>query len=312
MTTSPHSKKWPYAALVAGIVCIAWSAIFVRWTSIPGPASAFYRLLIPAIVLLPTWLIPGKSQKLSLRSYAIIAIGGFFFALDLTFYNSSILQTNAANATLLGNNTPIVVGLLTWLVFRRRPKASFWTGLALALTGSLVIMGHDFAKHAQFGVGDAMALAAAACFAVYLMATEEVRSHTGTLEFLRLAILSSTIFMFLFTSILRVPLNIPDRRSILALVGLGLVSQLGGYLALTYALGHLPATITSVSLLSQGPLTAVLAALLLGEPLSASQIAGGALVLAGVWLANRLGKPEEEANAGFGETAEGNSPEQIT
>jgi len=84
-------------------------------------------------------------------------------------------------------------------------------------------------------------------------------------------------------------------------LGLGLVSQLGGYLALTYALGHLPATVTSVSLLSQGPLTAVLAALLLGEPLSVYQIAGGALVLVGVGLANRLGRPEEEANAGFGE-----------
>jgi drug/metabolite transporter (DMT)-like permease len=73
-------------------------------------------------------------------------------------------------------------------------------------------------------------------------------------------------------------------------------------LALTYALGHLPATVTSVSLLSQGPLTAVLAALLLGEPLSAYQIAGGALVLIGVGLANRLGKPEQEANTVFGET----------
>jgi drug/metabolite transporter (DMT)-like permease len=303
MNNAVYSKKWPYAALVVGIICIAWSAIFVRWTSMPGPASAFYRLLIPTIVLLPTWLLPlpVRRQGLRLRSYAIIAIGGFFFALDLAFYNTSILETNAANATLLGNNTPIVVGLLTWLVFRRRPQSSFWIGLALAVAGSLVIMGADLAKHAKFGLGDAMALAAAACFAVYLLATEQVRAHTNTLEFLRLAILSSTIFMFAFTLILRVPLTVPDRRTFLALLGLGLISQLGGYLALTYALGHLPATVTSVSLLSQGPLTAALAALLLGEPLSGYQIAGGALVLAGVGLANRLDKPEEDANAGFGE-----------
>jgi drug/metabolite transporter (DMT)-like permease len=303
------SKKWPYAALIVGITCIAWSAIFVRWTSISGPASAFYRLLIPAIVLLPTWLLPGKRWKLSWRSYAIIAIGGLFFALDLAFYNTSILQTNAANATLLGNNTPIVVGLLTWLIFRRRPNLSFWIGLALAVAGSLVIMGADLATHAKFGLGDAMALAAAACFAVYLMATEEIRAHTSTLEFLRLAILSSTIFMFVFTLILRVPLVIPDRRTLLALLGLGLVSQLGGYLALTYALGHLPATVTSVSLLSQGPLTAVLAAVLLGEPLTVYQIAGGVLVLVGVGLANRLGRPEEEANTVFGECE---SPETLS
>jgi drug/metabolite transporter (DMT)-like permease len=281
----------------------------VRWTSIPGPASALYRLLIPAIVLLPTWLLPGRRQKLSMRSYAIIAIGGFFFALDLTFYNTSILQTNAANATLLGNNTPIIVGLLTWLIYRRRPTLSFWVGLALAVAGSVVIMGADLAKHTKFGLGDVMALAAAAFFAVYLIATEEIRAHTTTLEFLRLAIISSTIFMFVFTLILRTPLAIPDRRTFLALLGLGLVSQLGGYLALTYALGHLPATVTSVSLLSQGPLTAVLAALLLGEPLTRYQIAGGALVLIGVGLANRLGRPEEEANAAFGQVSDAGATE---
>jgi drug/metabolite transporter (DMT)-like permease len=75
-----------------------------------------------------------------------------------------------------------------------------------------------------------------------------------------------------------------------------LISQLGGYLFLTYALGHLPATITSVTLLTQGPLTAALAALLLGEPISLAQILGGALVLLGVGLAHRQRHPEDEAN----------------
>jgi drug/metabolite transporter (DMT)-like permease len=46
-------------------------------------------------------------------------------------------------------------------------------------------------------------------------------------------------------------------------------------------MGNLPATVTSVSLLSQGPLTAVLAAVLLREPLTAPLLIGGALVLLG-------------------------------
>src|SRR5215470_13288704 len=211
-------NKGPYLALVAGILCIAWSAIFVRWTSIPGPASAFYRLLIPCVVLLPTWLFWRSDRKLSLRSYAIIGIGGLFFALDLAFYNTSIQQTNAANSTLLGNNTPLFVGLISWLVFRKRPRASFWIGLALAVCGSALILGADLARHARFGLGDAMALAAAACFAVYLLATEQLRSHMKTLEFLRLATLSSTLSMYLITLALRVPLGVPDRRSTLALL----------------------------------------------------------------------------------------------
>jgi len=292
-----HSSKFlAYLALFGGIVCISWSAIFVRWTDIPGPASAFYRLLIPAILLLPTYIFHRDTKRLDRRSLAIIAVGGLFFAFDLALYNSSILQTSAANATLLGNNAPIFVGLLTWLIFRRRPDSSFWLGLVLALGGTGVIVWADLAHHVKFGVGDGMSLGAAACFAVYLLATEKVRETIGTLSFLRLAIFSSTIAIFLINLVLGTSLQVPNARTWWALLGLGLVSQLGGYLFLTFALGHLPATVTSVSLLTQGPLTAVMATIFLGEALTAPQILGGVLVLSGVALAHRKRHPEEEAN----------------
>ena len=158
-TASATRRTFPaYLALVAGVVCIAWSAIFVRWTDIPGPASAFYRMLVPTLVLLPTQFFDRHRSRVNGRTLGIIALGGVFFALDLALYNTSILKTSAANATLLGNNTPIVVGLLTWLVFRRRPQASFWLGLLLALSGTVVILWADLGKHTQFGVGDVMSL----------------------------------------------------------------------------------------------------------------------------------------------------------
>jgi drug/metabolite transporter (DMT)-like permease len=285
-----------YLALVAGIVCIAWSAIFVRWTDIPGPASAFYRMLVPALVLLPTHFMERDRARISARTLGIIALGGLFFALDLALYNTAILKTSAANATLLGNNTPIVVGLMSWLVFRKRPAAGFWLGLLLAVSGTSVIVWADLGKHVHFGVGDLMALGAAACFAVYLMVTERVRTTTGTMAFLRLAMISSTLALLVINQMLGVSLRVPHGRTLWAVLGLGLISQLAGYLALTYALGHLPATITSVTLLTQGPLTALLAAILLAEPLSLAQILGGALVLFGVGIAHRRRHPEDEAN----------------
>ena len=292
-----ESRRLPaYLALLGGVMCIAWSAIFVRWTDIPGPASAFYRMLIPAVALLPTFLFDRKREPLGLRNLGIIALGGLFFAFDLALYNTSILRTSAANATLLGYNTPIFVGLLTWLVFRRRPPRAFWLGLLMAIAGAVVILWADLTHHTRIGIGDLMALAASACFAVYLMVTEKIRSSTGTLAFLRLAMISSTLALLLMNLAMRISLSVPHGRTIWALLGLGLVSQLGGYLFLTYALGHLPATITSISLLTQGPLTAAMAAVLLGEPLSLAQVQGGLLVLAGVGLAHRQRHPEDECN----------------
>src|SRR5271163_3590956 len=296
---SSTSKGWPYFALTTGILCIGWSAIFVRWTDMPGPASAFYRMLIPAVVLAPTWFLglgAHRKNRVDRRTFAIITIGGLFFALDLAFFNTSILRTSAANATLLGNYSPVVVGLLTWLVFRRKPPATFWFGLLLALAGTAAILWADLSAHLGFGAGDAMALAAAAFFAVYFMATQEVRSSISTLVFIRLAMVSSVFFLLLINVGLGISLRIPPGHSWIALLALGLITQLGGYMALTYALGHLPATVTSVSLLTQGPLTAVLAALFLSEKLTTPQISGGLLVLVGVGLANRRSNPEEKAN----------------
>src|SRR5271170_4926990 len=205
---SSTSKVWPYFALTTGISCIAWSAIFVRWTDMPGPASAFYRLLIPALLLAPTWFFPRGTTRLDRRSFAIITVGGLFFALDLAFFNTSILRTSAANATLLGNYSPVVVGLLTWVIFRRRPAATFWMGLLLALAGTVAILWSDLSAHIGFGTGDAMALAAAAFFAVYLMATEQVRATTSTVVFIRLAMVSSMFFLLVFNVALGISLRI--------------------------------------------------------------------------------------------------------
>jgi drug/metabolite transporter (DMT)-like permease len=76
-------------------------------------------------------------------------------------------------------------------------------------------------------------------------------------------------------------------RPLLAAVGLGLICQVGGYTCLTYALGHLPATVSSVVMLGVAPVTAVLAFFLFGEAMTGIQLLGGGLILGAVWLISR-------------------------
>jgi len=72
-----------------------------------------------------------------------------------------------------------------------------------------------------------------------------------------------------------------------SLIGVALITQVGAYLAINYALGHLPASIVSPTLLGQPVLTALLAVPLLDQPLTLPQIAGGLIVLAGIWVVHR-------------------------
>jgi drug/metabolite transporter (DMT)-like permease len=294
---TPHREPRlrAYAALALAVGGITWSAIFVRWAGTPGPVSALYRVLIAAAVLVP-WRLASLPRsrtpsRVDRRGGPWIAVlGGVFFACDLALWNTAIMTTQAAVASLLGNLTPVFVGLLSWIVLARRPTRAFWMGVALSLVGcALIISVHvDGSVNAGTLTGDALAIVASAFFAAYLLTTERVRAAMDTLTFNTLAIAGSIAMLGAICLALGFPLVGYRPRTWLALAGLGLISQLVAYYALVYALGHLPATVTSVSLLAQVPGTAVLAALLLGEPLSGVQIAGTAIVLSGIYLVNRM------------------------
>lgn len=284
--SAAHSAARPawrgYAALAIAVVAIGWSAIFVRWAHVSGPASAFYRVLTATLVLVPWRLARGGSVPR--RVVAFAALGGAFFALDLALFNSAVLTTSAANATLLGNNAPLMVGLGSWLVFRQRPTGRFWTGLVLAFVGTATIAGADTLRHASFGLGDVMAVCASVFFAGYILTTNRVRARADTLTVTTVAVASSAATLLVICLVLQLPLAGYSARSWAALAALGLVTQLVGYLCVTYALGHLPATATSVGLLAQAPITALLAVPFLGEALNPAQIFGGVLVLAGIYV----------------------------
>jgi drug/metabolite transporter (DMT)-like permease len=282
-----------YAALALSVAGIAWSAIFVRWAGVPGTASGFYRVLIAAAVLAPWRLARGATRPYSRRAAWLAISGGALFAFDLALWNTAVLRTQAATASLLGNNTPIVVGLASWWIFNRRPSGAFWAGLLLSMAGCAVILVSESGRAASAAPhslsGDVFALTASVFFAAYLMTTERIRERMDTLTFSMLAVTGSVIALLIVCLALRVPLTGYPPRAWGALLALGLISQLAAYFALVYALGHLPATITSVGLLAQVPCTALLAMALLDEPLTAWQLAGGALVLVGIYLAIRAG-----------------------
>jgi drug/metabolite transporter (DMT)-like permease len=69
------------------------------------------------------------------------------------------------------------------------------------------------------------------------------------------------------------------------MLGVATIAQLGGVMGVVWLLRHLPAQLASVSLLAQPVAAALLAWLLLDEPLGATAIVAGCVVLAGIALA---------------------------
>ena len=281
-------------ALLAGATFIALSPIFVRVSEAGPTATAFWRvaLAVPALWIL-VWLKHAPrarrhgGRRHSGRAPLLIA-AGCAFAGDLAFWHKSIQLTSVANATLLANLASIFVTLAAWLFLRHRPGRMFLAGLAAALAGVALLVHASLAFSSTGLAGDALGVLTAMFYAGYLLAVKALRDRgEGTLH---LMAVSTTI-----TAILLLPVALATGEPMLPqaaagwwiLVGLALVSHAAGQGLIAYALAHLPAAFSSVSLLFQPVMAAVFAWLLLAEPLVALQIAGGVIVLVGIYLARR-------------------------
>jgi len=287
----------PYLALVVGIICLSLSAMFGKWANAPGPVIGFYRIALATVVLLPVFLYRRRKYGVKLPVAILIfpILGGIFTAFDHGTWNSSLRYTSAANATLLGNTAPLWVALFSWLVFRQRLRGLFWLGLAFALAGAVTVLGSDFILHPTIGLGDLLAIAAGVFYAGYFLVTERGRQKLDTLSYVWLVDLIAAFTLLLITLGLKMPLTGYPTQSYLAFLGAALVSQVGGYLSIGYALGHLPASVVSPTLIGQPVVTAILAIPLLGEGLRTEQWLGGLVVLAGIYLVHRSREGSEAA-----------------
>ena len=277
-----------YIALGVGILSLSFSAMFVRWAEAPGPMTAFYRLFISVFLLFP-FFWPRIRTNPSIQSGAVIfpLLAGVFTACDLGLWNTSLSYTTASNATLLGNTSPLWVALGTWLIFKRRLSVTFWRGLGVALLGAALIMGTDFILHPRFGIGDTLALFTGFFYGGYFLFTEKSRTKFDPVSHIWFVGVGASITLFLINLALKNPFFGFDANTWLVFLATALVSQLIGYMSLAYALGHLPASVVSPTMILQPVVTTILAIPLLGEIPGIWQGIGGAIALVGIYIVNQ-------------------------
>lgn len=277
-----------YLALGVGILSLSFSAMFVRWADAPGPMTAFYRLFFSLFLLLPFFL-PRIRTNQAIRSRQVMfpLLAGVFTACDLALWTTSLSYTTASNATLLGNTSPLWVALGTWLILKQNLSPAFWRGLLTALLGAALIMGTDFILHPRLGLGDVMAIFTGFFYGGYFLFTERSRTTFDPVSHIWFVGIGASVALFIINLVLGNSFTGYDSNTWLVFLASAVVSQLIGYMALAYALGHLPASIVAPTMILQPVLTTLLAIPLLGEIPTIWQGIGGAIALVGIYMVNQ-------------------------
>ncbi|MGH8606099.1 MAG: DMT family transporter [Gammaproteobacteria bacterium] len=278
-----HTDRKALVSLIAGALCIGFAPIFVRLIDVGYTAAAFWRVALSVPVLWLLWYCrQERSPERSSPRLRWLWLAGVFFAADLAVWHQSIRFTSIANATLLANLSPVFITAGSVWLFRDRINARFLTGLALALTGSTVLVADSFTVSVQSVRGDCFGVVAAVFYSGYLLGVSRLRRHTSTVEVMWWSTLACAVALLPVVLLLDEPLWPQSARGWAVLLGLAFVSQITGQGLIAYALALLPASFSSVTLLVQPVAAAVFAWVLLAEPFGAQQALGGAIVLAGI------------------------------
>lgn len=280
-----------FFALVAGASALAYGGVFVRQSELLPTASAFWRIafalpvLAVAVRLFPSGGAP--AADLSGRQRLRLILVGMIFSGNLTLWHWSLTMTKLANANLLTNFAPLVVVLGSWLLFRQRITRTVLVGLVTALVGAVLLISGKIEFTQRTVAGDLLSLATAVFYGAYLLALGRVRQQTSTLEVMLWSSVGTLIVLLPLCLLMGETLLPTTLHGLSILIALALLSHLAGQGLIAYALAHLPATISSITLLIQPVVAAVIAWVLLDESLTPMELVGGAIVLTGVLVARR-------------------------
>ncbi len=278
-------------ALIIGGVSIGGSPIFVRLSEVGPIATGFWRL---ALAVIPLFFLARRERRgeaatlPSARDWLWLLVPGLFIAGDLGAWHLSLSMTSVANATLLANLAPIFVTIGAWLLFGARVAPVFVAGLVVAIAGVVTLKGGPGGLlHSQTSAGDAVALLAAVFYAGYMLSVGRLRGRFATARIVLWSSLAGAILILPVALMVEGQIFPHSLFGWTMLLGLAWLSHAAGQSLIVFALAYLPTSFSSLTLLLQPVISALLAWLLLAEPLGFMQALGGVVVIAGILIARR-------------------------
>lgn len=287
--TNPSLRAMGYIIFGSGM--ISFASVLVELSDVAPTVSAFYRMFFGGFILLAITLIRRDKLWFGLKSLAIPFTCALLFSMDLFFWHRSIIFVGPGLATILGNIQVFFVALLAVFFLKEKLSWNMWVAIPLAVLGLFLIVQTGWGQQGgEVKMGVLYGLLTALSYALYILTLRKSQSAGYKLRY---SLIANMMWISLMSALIlgmtvliepKASFGIPDVQTLGALIGLGIVGQVLGWVFISKGLPHVNASVAGLALLLQPALAFCWDILFFNRPTTTLEYVGAVVVLAAIYL----------------------------
>lgn len=301
--TKAQAPATAHLAMLVAISVFAWSfgPICVRFAfqyDMPPALVAFGRMITGSVIFAPYILYRGRHEirAMPARRRWLAMTAGALFGINITLMATSLTHISIMINQALIATIPIWVAVFEVTLLKGQLSRAIWTGIAVALSGGLVVAfassgAPAISAEGNPGLGVVLAAISACSAALYITIGRKVRTTTSFIPYIWLVYTAGSAVTLLIIGLTRISLVGYDIRGYLWVLLLAILAQIIGHGALNFVLKYVSPTVITVTAQAMPVLAAIWALVIFSEIPTAWQVLGSALLLLGVTIVLRGQRP---------------------
>jgi len=178
-------------------------------------------------------------------------LSGAFLALHFALWIASLSYTSVATSVVLVTANPIFVAIASYFFFRERLTRQTILGIAVCLTGAVLIGYGNWRLGPSPLLGGVLALLGALAVAGYLLIGRRLRQNIGLLSYTSLVYTTAGLLLLLAALAFGYPLFGYSTTTYVMLGLLAVVPHLLVHSLLNWSLRFVPATLVTIAVLGE-------------------------------------------------------------
>jgi len=282
----------PRILVLIGVLFTSSSAILIRLSDAPPLATAAYRMLFSALLVLPPFIrrehAGGSSSTepelsgIAVQDLLLCVASGLFLAVHFALWITSLSYTTVASATVLVSTHPIFILIASVVFLRERPDRLTIILVAVAFAGSVLLGMNVGGTGNGSPLGNWLAFGGGAAVSGYFLIGRAVRGRIGATHYTFIVYLTSALFLIIACVVGGVPLTGFPVRDYLIFSALAVFPTLMGHSIFNWSLRYLRPTFVSVAVLGEPIFATILAVFIFSEVPSLVTAAGGIVIIGAI------------------------------